>query len=565
MGNRKKKYEAGEATNFVSRKRALKKLQLTLKDFRRLCILKGVFPREPRNRKRAQQGNVSTVKTLYFEKDIRFLLHEPIVYKFRDFKVFLRKLKKAQEKKNWETVDRLKANKPKYNLDTIVKERYPTFIDAIRDLEDCLCLCFLYSTFPKNPKTPVEMIELCRKLTVEFMHYVIEARALRKVFCSIKGYYYQADIKGQIVTWIVPHMFSFQAPANVDFRLMSIFVEFYTTMLGFVNFRLYHGLNLTYPPALSNVTVTPMEDFTDKVCALNQSLVRTVTNTEDEIELDDIPVSDDTKAVEAARIEADLLQKQTKLFEGLRFFLSREVPRENIVFMIRALGGEVSWDNTVAPGATFAEEDNTITHQIADRSQETLAKSHLGRYYVQPQWVFDSLNRRERIAEKDYALGETIPPHLSPFIAERRIGDYVPPEEKKLMDGAKEEEEEEVEEEESEDEEEDEDEEDDGEESDDEEESGDKENAAEDVMSVEAGKAEKIDLDELSKDMEDEEYKLRVMMIKKKHRGLYKSMMKGRKRRTNEAKGMEKKRKEHDEIEHKEKKAKKKAKVAENL
>ena len=64
-----------------------------------------------------------------------------------------------------------------------------------RDLEDCLCLAFLYSTFPKNPKTPVEMISLCRKLTVEFMHYVIEARALRKVFCSIKGYYYQADIK----------------------------------------------------------------------------------------------------------------------------------------------------------------------------------------------------------------------------------------------------------------------------------------------------------------------------------------------------------------------------------
>ena len=38
------------------------------------------------------------VSTLYYEKDIRFLLHEPIVNKFRDFKVFLRKLKKAQEK-----------------------------------------------------------------------------------------------------------------------------------------------------------------------------------------------------------------------------------------------------------------------------------------------------------------------------------------------------------------------------------------------------------------------------------------------------------------------------------
>ena len=133
------------------------------------------------------------VSTLYYEKDIRFLLHEPIVNKFRDFKVFLRKLKKAQEKKNWDTVERLRENKPRYNLDTIVKERYPTFIDAVRDLEDCLCLSFLYSTFPKTQKTPVEMVSLCKRLTTEFLHYVIEARALRKVFCSIKGYYFQVE------------------------------------------------------------------------------------------------------------------------------------------------------------------------------------------------------------------------------------------------------------------------------------------------------------------------------------------------------------------------------------
>jgi len=544
MGNRKKKYEAGEASNFMTRKRALKKLQLTLKDFRRLCILKGVFPREPRNRKRAQKGNVSKVSTLYYEKDIRFLLHEPIVNKFRDFKVFLRKLKKAQEKKNWDTVERLRENKPRYNLDTIVKERYPTFIDAVRDLEDCLCLSFLYSTFPKTQKTPVEMVSLCKRLTTEFLHYVIEARALRKVFCSIKGYYFQAEIKGQTVTWIVPHSFGFAQPASVDMRLMSIFVEFYTTVLGFVNFRLFNSLNLHYPPTLASSTDTAAEQE-DRVMALNQALARTLVEP-DAVELDKIEVEEGGEAMEAARVEAEARERQGKLFQGLRFFLGREVPREPLVFMVRAVGGEVSWDATVAPGATYAASDPTITHQIVDRP--SVADQVLGRFYVQPQWVFDSINRRERCSEAEYALGETLPPHLSPFIAERRVGDYVPPEQKKLEEGVKDDGEQEEEEEEDNGEEE----ESDGEEVDsdegeeDEEDKVLEENKEESSMGVKVGTMTKLDDDHDRKMVEDEEYKLRVMMIKKKHRGLYRSMMRNRKKRMNEAKNMERKRKEWD-------------------
>jgi len=551
MGNRKKKYESGEASNFMTRKRALKKLQLTLKDFRRLCILKGVFPREPRNRKRAQKGNVSKVSTLYYEKDIRFLLHEPIVDKFRDFKVFLRKLKKAQEKKNWDTVDRLRDNKPKYTLDTIVKERYPTFIDALRDLEDCLCLCFLYSTFPKTQKTPVEMVSLCKRLTTEFMHYVIEAKALRKVFCSIKGYYFQAEIKGQTITWIVPHNFGFAQPASVDMRLMSIFVEFYTTVLGFVNFRLYHSLNLNYPPILATCT-DPIQEQEDRVMALNQSLARTLVEPETE-ELDRIPMDESDEAMEKARLEAEARDRQDKLFAGLRFFLGREVPREPIVFMIRAVGGEVSWDATVAPGATYSDTDEKITHQICDRP--SVSDKVLGRFYVQPQWIFDSINRRERCNEADFALGETLPPHLSPFLAERRIGDYVPPEQKKLEGENADEEEEENEEDDDEEEEDLEDEADS--ESDDEEpedEAAVKEGGL--SMGVKVGTMTKLDDDHDRKMVEDEEYKLRVMMIKKKHRGLYRSMMKGRKKRMNEAKNMERKRKEWDDSEKKAKKKK---------
>jgi hypothetical protein len=66
-------------------------------------------------------------------------------------------------------------------------------------------------------------------------------------------------------------------------------------------------------------------------------------------------------------------------------------------------------------------------------------------------------------------------------------------------------------------------------------------------LQVEPGKPEMVNKNEVAKNMEDEEYRLRVMMIRKKHKGLYKSMMKSRKRRENQAKQLERKRKIIDE------------------
>ena len=50
-------------------------------------------------------------------------------------------------------------------------------------------------------------LDLCCFSAVEFLHYVVAARCLRKVFISIKGIYYQVEVQGQTITWISPHQF----------------------------------------------------------------------------------------------------------------------------------------------------------------------------------------------------------------------------------------------------------------------------------------------------------------------------------------------------------------------
>lgn len=41
-------------------------------------------------------------------------------------------------------------------------------------------------------------------------------------------------------------------PADVDYRVMLTFLEFYQTLLQFVNYKLYHSLSVHYPPVLDS-------------------------------------------------------------------------------------------------------------------------------------------------------------------------------------------------------------------------------------------------------------------------------------------------------------------------
>lgn len=470
----------------------------------------------------------------------------------------------------------VKENKPFYKLDHIVKERYPTFVDALRDLDDGLSMLCLYSRFPKSSALPLELVDLSRRLTVEFMHYVIDARALRKIFISIKGYYYQAEIMGQAITWVVPHEFVLQKVGEVDFRVMKTFTEFYVTLMGFINFKLFSSINICYPPKIASSLnkaeakiLLGDEDAdveSEYVAALSRPLVRTqLDNVDPEAKTDDFEDSPTDKNDEEVKSCVGLTLMQTlklqKLFEGLNFFINREVPRESLVFVIRSFGGQVSWDKTVFVGANYDESDPKITHHVVDRDN---VKKFLNRSYIQPQWVFDCVNARTLLPAQDYFPGVTLPPHLSPFVQDVE-GAYVAPEAKRLreLQSGTEVEAEEVD--------------DDGQESESDEESEDEEEKKNKVQlakkraqkekeeneakrpksEVKPGKLVREDASKKAQSLAAEEKRLAVMMIPKKKKRLYDKIMFGKKRQAREVANLSNKRAEYEKDAKKQKKAKK--------
>ena len=412
MGKIKKKGSAGQAKNYITRTQAVRKLQITLPDFRRLCIFKGIYPREPRNIKKASKS-ASHSTTFYYTKDIQYLLHEPLLAKFREQKALSKKIARSLGRNEIGDAARLeKYGMPKITLDHIIRERYPTFVDAIRDLDDALSLLFLFANLPSTTTVPAKVIARCQRLSHEFEHFLITTNSLRKSFLSIKGIYYQATIQGQDVMWLVPYRFVQRVTGDVDYRIMGTFVDFYATLLGFVNFRLYTSIGLVYPPKFDSVKDergAELAAFTlegrkvgesleegDPKLAITNGHAQTGNSEEVQTQIDSIAnlpepeedsrdakendaYNEDTEAIdtfEATAPGADTLpqpeisgNEAATLFSDFTFFVSREAPRHPVEFLLRAFGcNRVGWDAVLGEGAyTHDEADPRITHQIVDR------------------------------------------------------------------------------------------------------------------------------------------------------------------------------------------------------
>lgn len=105
------------------------------------------------------------------------------------------------------------------------------------------------------------------------------------------------------------------------------------------------------------------------------------------------------------------------LFQGLTFFLAREVPRGYLELVCLAYGGAVGWEGENSP---ISAKDPSISHHICDRPTvpSSFSKLPKSREFVQPQWILDCANFMYLLPVSKYMTGSTatLPPHLSPWV-----------------------------------------------------------------------------------------------------------------------------------------------------
>ena len=339
------------------------------------------------------------------------MLHEPLLATLRETKSYAKKVARYTRKRDFAKVQSLEEHlKPQYSLDHLIKERYPTFLDALRDLDDALSMLYLFAALPNTSNLAqsrdekrmalapgheqLNFAHTSAALLREFEAYLIKERCIRRTFVSIKGIYYQAEVMNQTVTWIVPHERTTPVPSDVDFRVMHTFLEFYQTLLGFINFKLFSRVGWSYPLA---PTMLRRSEADDESAQYRPVLL-----------LEDLPKVQDDHVIAPASTPAS-----TRIFSNFTIFLSREVPRHSLALLIQNAGGCLGWES-LDESSPIAEDSPAITHHVIDRPN--LAKMYADRIYIQPQWIFDCINASKILDPALYRIGAQLPPHLSPFV-----------------------------------------------------------------------------------------------------------------------------------------------------
>lgn len=93
----------------------------------------------------------------------------------------MKKLRKQAGRNEIDQARQINERTPALQLDHLVRERYPDFLDAVGDIDDALCMVHLFSALPNSKGIKRESTSTSLRLAREWQAFVTKAHALRKV------------------------------------------------------------------------------------------------------------------------------------------------------------------------------------------------------------------------------------------------------------------------------------------------------------------------------------------------------------------------------------------------
>jgi pescadillo protein len=279
--------------------------------------------------------------------------------------------------------------------------------------------------------------------------WAIRTNALRRVFLSIKGIYYECEVpSGQSgttvpVRWLEPYEFTQHVPSDVDFRILLTFLDLYRTLTSFVLYKLYTDENLVYPPPMDvqldqrgegvgKFKLVEREEEKDgeaeqartadgkritkkdvKKSIKSIQKAGTSGETEEDQEMEDVAETNDEPEEEFVHHPSKNDEDQSaplptytsllatssdpssssapfQIFSPYTFYLSRETSSRTWEFIIRAFGGKVVTDlapttDREDPLSLSSSSGDKITHVIIDRP---MGKNKMKELSGERKWVW---------------------------------------------------------------------------------------------------------------------------------------------------------------------------------
>ncbi|KMZ80536.1 pescadillo domain-containing protein [Plasmodium vivax India VII] len=462
----RKKAKKKKEGKYLTKKSILKKLFLKEREFRKLCIFKGIYPKDFKEIPLKLRSKFYKQKVYYSKNDFQKLAHEKIIQDFRKITTCLRKYKKYKVAlEDEERCKNLIKNFPKYTLDHIIKERFPIFSYAIEELDDALSAVVAYSLLPSNEKLGIlnRFVTNCEKIKNHFHYYVYKTNRIKKGFISVKGYYLQAEILQKKVTWLIPHTFTPYLDKSIDFSLITTFIEYYICLLKFVLFKLYKMHNMAYPPEqgelLKSEKLSHLSYDEGLIALCREKFPGETTQVDSGLSSDGhllvqspqegAPPAGEPSQSEEHREEvkpSGLPKKESEdeeikhnideqndtlkdLFKNQVYYIHTDMPLDILSLIILSCGGAIGWNSPYSP---YQLGDQKITHEILEPYGEAPQKGNqkMENMYVQPQYIFDCLNRKKILPCSDYSVDvKNLPVHLSPFIEDDNFKNFVKREE----------------------------------------------------------------------------------------------------------------------------------------